>query len=215
MSNKVTVVDYGLGNIFSISMALKHCNAEVDITSNPKQIANAERLVLPGVGSFEVGMKGLSDAGLINSIHEFIAKDRPFLGICLGMQMMLDESHEFGKHKGLGLIAGTVEPIPLLGTNGKKHKVPHIGWNEIVTPDNCNEWGGTMLDGTPEDTSFYFVHSFAAMPENDEERLADTYYDGVQISAVIKSGHHYGMQFHPEKSGKAGHYILLNFINRG
>ena len=126
MKPVVTVIDYGVGNLFSVTKALERVGAEVILSSSPDDIANAQRLVLPGVGAFADGMRGLAERGLIEPIKRFAASGRPFLGICLGMQMMLDSSEEFGNHDGLGLIPGRVVAIPSIGAHGV-HKIPHIG----------------------------------------------------------------------------------------
>ncbi len=212
MKPKVTVIDYGIGNIFSIANVLDYFGAEMILTSLPAEVAEAERLILPGVGAFRDGMEGLRIRNLTDAIHTFVEKERPFLGICLGMQMMLDLSEEFGEHEGLGLIPGRVVLIPNTGKDGTPHKIPHIGWNIIKRPENDREWEGTILQDIPEETAVYFVHSFSAVPENEEHRLADTFYNGRRISAVITKGYLYGCQFHPEKSGDKGLFIIKNFL---
>lgn len=213
----MTVIDYGIGNLLSVCRAIEHCGAEARLTSDASEVASAERLVLPGVGAFKDGMKGLTDLGLDQAIKEFAAKDRPFLGICLGMQMMLDTSEEFPEpdgrlHQGLGLIPGAVIPIPLVGTDGTSHKVPNVGWHELVRPEG-RDWAGTILNGVPEKSAVYFVHSFTPAPVEEVHRLADIYYNGVRLSAVINRGMLYGCQFHPEKSGETGLQIIKNFLS--
>ena len=134
------------------------------------------------------------------------------MGICLGMQMMLEASEEFGMHEGLGLIPGNVVAIPPTATDGKPHKIPHIGWNDLLPPTPGTDWNETILAGVSPGTAVYFVHSFAAVPASPEHRLADCDYDGRIISAAVKFGNLYGCQFHPEKSGEAGLRILKNFL---
>jgi imidazole glycerol-phosphate synthase subunit HisH len=209
---RVTVIDYGMGNLLSVSRALEHCGAEVLTTCDPERVAQAERLILPGVGAFADGMAGLRERGLIEPIREFARAGRPFLGICLGMQMMLDSSEEFGNHEGLGLVPGRVAAIPSTGVDGRPHKIPHIGWNKLLMPTPETSWENTILAGLSPGSSGYFVHSYAAVPKYPEHRLADCDYNGILISAVIKSGSHYGCQFHPEKSGEVGLEILRSFI---
>jgi imidazole glycerol-phosphate synthase subunit HisH len=135
------------------------------------------------------------------------------LGICLGMQMLLETNEEFGLHEGLGLIPGRVLAIPNTGIDGQPHKIPHIGWTGLQKIRGDEPWNNTILDGIPEGTTTYFVHSFTAFPTSNEHRLADADYNGQQISAVIRSGNLYGCQFHPEKSGSWGLKIVENFIN--
>ena len=208
----VTVIDYGLGNIFSIANALSYCGSEMLFTSSANEVVNAKGIILPGVGAFKDGMNGLRKKGLINALKEFAQSDRPFLGICLGMQMMLDVSEEFGEHEGLGMISGRIVPIPKTSEDGLPHKIPHIGWNCIEKLKGGRSWEETILKNISPKTEFYFIHSFTAVPHNEEYRLADTFYNGIKLSAVIAKGNLYGCQFHPEKSGEAGLKIIRNFI---
>lgn len=211
MSKKVTVIDYGIGNLFSIANALHHCGAQMEFSGEPGRVLAAERLVLPGVGAFKDGVQGLRERGLIEAIREYAARERPFLGICLGMQMMLDESEEFGVHEGLGLVPGKVRAIEPTDARGNPHKIPHIGWSPLEPVDG-KAWDGTIMAGVPLGTTAYFVHSFTPVPAGEEFRLADTHYDGRRLSAVIARGHVYGTQFHPEKSGAQGLRMLENFL---
>ncbi len=212
MSRVVTVIDYGMGNLLSVANAFNWCGAEVRVSDRREHIADADLLVLPGVGAFANAMEQLRISGLDEAIKEYARKERPFLGICLGMQMMLAESNEFGLHKGLGLIEGTVEPIPHEDAEGNAHKIPHIGWAEISSSVEGDSWAGTILDRTPQGTPFYFVHSFTAFPHSQHNRLADTWYNGCQVSAVIQKGSLYGCQFHPEKSGEKGLELIKTFL---
>ena len=209
---KVTVIDYGIGNLLSVCRALEHCGAEVLLTTSPSDVDKADRLVLPGVGAFSNGMVGLSAGGFPEPIRKYSRTGRPFLGICLGMQMMLEASEEFGVHEGLGLIPGNVVAIPPAGTDGKPHKIPHIGWNGLLPPTPETDWNETILAGVSTGTSVYFVHSFTAAPASPGHRLADCDYDGRVISAAVKCGNLYGCQFHPEKSGEVGLRIINNFL---
>ncbi|MBP2667422.1 MAG: hisH, partial [Firmicutes bacterium] len=201
MRHKVTVVDYGVGNLLSVCRALTHNGADVITTEDPEKILEAERLVLPGVGAYADAMNGLRVRNLVGAIQQYAQTGRPFLGICLGMQMMLDNSEEFGSHEGLGLIPGSVIKISATDIDEKPHKVPHIGWNTLKQPAgrDATYWQDTLLRGLQTDASVYFVHSFTALPSVQEHRLADTYYGGRLISAVIHRDNLYGCQFHPEK----------------
>jgi glutamine amidotransferase len=212
MSQTVTIVDYGLGNIFSVSRAIEHFGAEVLLTDRPSKVLEAERLILPGVGAFANGMQGLRDRGLVEPLREYAKNDRPFLGICLGMQMMVSESEEFGRHEGLGIIPGKVTAIRGADASGTPVKVPHIGWSALARPGTRPGWGGTILAGTAEKTSAYFVHSFTVVPDREEDRLADTWYGDCRVSAAIQRGSVSGCQFHPEKSGPNGLRIIRNFL---
>ncbi|HAT1774426.1 TPA: imidazole glycerol phosphate synthase subunit HisH [Legionella pneumophila] len=210
--SSVSIVDYGVGNLLSVARAFQYFDASVNLVSTPEEIMSANRLVLPGVGAFEDGMKGLTTLNFIEPIKQFARSGKPFLGICLGMQMMLSKSTEFGQHEGLGLIAGEVVSVPSHGVDGQLHKIPHIGWNELVATSEGEDWCHTILKNIPLNSSVYFVHSFMAMPSNPKKRLADTLYDGQAISAVIKDENMYGCQFHPEKSGEVGLSIIQQFL---
>ncbi|WP_010681159.1 imidazole glycerol phosphate synthase subunit HisH [Acetivibrio cellulolyticus] len=211
---KVTIIDYGLCNILSVKRAFEYCGADVSVVDEPDGIFGASYLVLPGVGAFADGMEGLKSKRLIDPIMEFCLKDRPFMGICLGMQMMMEQSEEFGLHSGLGIIKGKVIRIPEMDIDGEYQKVPHIGWNTLEPPKgkNIDWWKDSILDGIQINERTYFVHSYTAWIENSENRLADTYYGGRLISAVIRKGNIYGCQFHPEKSGEVGLRIINNFL---
>jgi glutamine amidotransferase len=213
MKRKVTIIDYGMGNLLSVANAFEYCRADVHVSDKPSQIIDANLLVLPGVGAFADAMGELKKKSLDQAILEFSLKQRPFLGICLGMQMMLCWSKEFGHHKGLGFIDGTVEPIEHTDIHGIPHKVPHIGWTGIVPQEGSRGWNNTLLENTQPNTSFYFVHSYTAVPTSDENRLADGYYNGRLISSVIQKDLMYGCQFHPEKSGENGLKLLETFLN--
>lgn len=212
MKHKVTIIDYGVGNIFSVCRAFEHCGAEVLLTDCIKDIQTAERLVLPGVGAFVDGMAGLRSRNLIEPIKQYAATGRPFLGICLGMQMLLDSSEEFGLHEGLGLISGKVKAIPSTGVDGKPHKIPHIGWNELLVSENAR-WSSTIFENVSPGSSVYFVHSFEVVPQLQVTRLADSNYNGRVICAAVRSGSVFGCQFHPEKSGVVGLEIINSFLN--
>jgi len=216
MRVKVTVVDYGVGNLLSVCRAVEHCGADVALAESAAQILAAERLILPGVGAFADAMKALDQRDMVGAIQSYAQTGRLFLGICLGMQMMLSESDEFGKYAGLNLIPGKVVRISSTDVNGHQHKVPHIGWNQLVYPakKDGTHWLGSILDGLSAGASAYFVHSFTALPDNPEARLADAVYGGSLLSAVIRMNNLYGCQFHPEKSGPIGLKIIENFIHR-
>ena len=183
----------------------------MEITDDPQRVAKAERLVLPGVGAFGKAMQALKDRDLVDAVQQFVETERPFLGICVGMQVMLDYSEEFGRHDGFGLIPGTVSAIPDTGTDGLPHPVPHIGWNNLEP--SARGWDGTPFDVIEPGTAVYFVHSFAARPDAEENALATCDYNGRQITAAVIRDNMIGCQFHPEKSGPAGLAILRNFLS--
>lgn len=208
----VVVVDYGMGNLLSVQRAFEYCGARVIITSSPGKVERAECLVLPGVGAFADGMRELGSRDLVESIRKFARTGRPFLGICLGMQMMMETSEEFGIYDGLALIPGRVVMIPGAGSNGAPHKIPHIGWNGLLLPKNREDWNNTIFQDISIGESVYFVHSFSVVPANPVNNLADCDYNGLCICAAIQSGNVYGCQFHPEKSGTVGLKIINNFL---
>jgi imidazole glycerol-phosphate synthase subunit HisH len=212
MSPLVTIIDYGMGNLLSVAKAFEYCGADVRVSDLHTHVVDADILVLPGVGAFAKAMEELNRKGLDVAIKEFAAKERPFLGICLGMQLMHDQSEEFGIYQGLGLIPGVVEAIDSTDTKNIPHKIPHIGWAEVVPPTGFEQWADTIFQKTEIGTAFYFVHSFTAVPEHAEHRLADASYDGRLISAAVRSGSLYGCQFHPEKSGREGLRLIEHFL---
>lgn len=207
----IAIIDYGSGNVHSVRRAFEHCGAELALTADPAAIERADRLVLPGVGAFADGMRSLSERGLIDPIHRFVASGRPFLGICLGMQMLATTSEEFGMHEGLNLVPGRVIPVPARDVDGVAHKIPHIGWAELVP---AATWQGSIFDDTPEGTSVYLVHSFQFAPLDACHRLADCFYGGHKIAAAVRSGNVTACQFHPEKSGEAGLRMIASFLRQ-
>ncbi len=211
MTETITVVDYGIGNLFSVRRAFESCGAVVHITDSPGDIENARRLVLPGVGAFADGMQGLHDRNLVEAIRRYGLSGRPMLGICLGMQLLATRSEEFGDHEGLGLFPGRVVAIPNVGLDGRPHKIPHVGWSALVRPVGRPEWKGTILEPVQEGAAVYLVHSYTLVPDSPGLRLADCNYGGHLISAALRRGAVYGCQFHPEKSGPIGLAIIRQF----
>lgn len=212
MSIDVVIVDYGMGNLFSVRRAFEYCGARVVMTDDPHIIRSAPRLVLPGVGAFKVGMSGLVERGLDFLMHEFADSGKPLLGICLGMQMLVNLSQEFGEHAGLGIIPGQVVPVPPTTIDNKKHKIPHIGWTELSKSDKKKSWDNSILATIKPGDAVYLVHSYAVSTSEDY-CLAHCDYNGRMISAVIRKQNVYGTQFHPEKSGIVGLKILRSFLS--
>lgn len=210
---RVTVIDYGVGNLLSVQRGLEHCGAEVTLTSDAEQILSASRIVLPGVGAFQNGMQALEQLGLIEVIQEVANRKIPLLGICLGMQLLLTESEEFGLTKGLGLIPGRVIPVPTHALNGETQKIPHIGWSSLQYSNIEKKWDGSVLHDNQPGSAAYFVHSFMAIPNLGEHRVADCVYGGHRVPAVIACNQISGCQFHPEKSGEVGIKVLRRFIS--
>lgn len=211
---KVTIIDYGLGNLLSVQRGFEFFNAKVTITSDPKVILASQRVVLPGVGAFPQGMKSLNDLELVSTIKELAMQGTPILAICLGMQLLMDEGEEFEITAGLGLIPGRVVAIPKRSEKGNLQKVPHIGWNSLVPADNESSWESTLLKKNISGDFMYFVHSFMAVPKKEENCLADTFYIDQKIPSVVSKDNITGCQFHPEKSGPQGLKILSSFISK-
>jgi glutamine amidotransferase len=211
MTLRVHVVDYGIGNLYSVSRAVEKAGGEVCLTDNHAEIVAADRLILPGVGAFRDGMAGLSNRGLDQAVRSFAASGRPLLGICLGMQMLASESVEFGTNRGLGLIPGRVVPIPSHGVDGAPHKIPFIGW-AALEPTRADGFAGTPLSEVGEGEAIYLVHSFHLEPENESNLLAVYRYDDVPVVAAVARDNILGCQFHPEKSGPTGLGILRKFL---
>lgn len=207
----VTIIDYGLGNLLSVRRGFEHFGVRVTVTSDPKVILNADRLVLPGVGAFPNAMTLLSKQNLVEAIMLFAATERPMLAICLGMQLLMEESDEFITTPGLGLIPGRVVPIPNENSQGLKVKIPHIGWSSLRASCSNTVWTGTILeDNRPED-AVYFVHSFMVVPSDASHEIAFVNYGGHRISSVVTRNQFTGCQFHPEKSGELGLKLLKRF----
>jgi glutamine amidotransferase len=210
---KVAIIDYGVGNLFSVNKAFNRIGIESFITSEPSEILNSTRVVLPGVGAFRNGMLKLAEADLVSVVKEVAGSGKPLLGICLGAQLLFESSEEFGTTTGLGLIKGQVVEIPRGLSNETEIRVPHIGWNNLKYPRGAASTEGTILDSIPESSMTYFVHSFMLSPENSDHRLADVDYHNINICAAVKSNNVFGAQFHPEKSGEVGLNILKNFVS--
>ena len=211
-NNEVTIVDYGLSNILSVEQGFKKIGAKTIVTSNLNKIQNAKKIVLPGVGAFENAMNSINNLQLSEVLVNAANEGVPFLGICLGMQLLFDESDEFGLSKGLGLIPGRVERYPLSKSKIQSVKIPQINWHELVPSRSKIDWEDTLLNDLTIDEAVYFVHSYVASPLIMSHRLADYNYGGNLISAVVLKDNIMGCQFHPEKSGKTGLKILKNFM---
>ena len=208
---EITVIDYGVGNLLSVRRGLEHCGAKVTVTADPNVVVASGKVVLPGVGAFSNAMQTLHQLDLVHAIREVAARGTPLLGICLGMQLLLETSEEFGVTEGLGLIRGRVVPIPAVTTTGEPQKIPHIGWNALELSGGRNDWHATLLEDNAVGDAAYFVHSFMATPTDLRHRVADASYGGHAVSAVIARDNISGCQFHPEKSGEVGLKILMRF----
>jgi len=210
----VVIVDYGVGNLYSVQRALKHLDASVEVTSDPEKLLRAQKVVLPGVGAFNDSVDELTRLGLFSALREVVTHGSILLGICLGMQLLFDESEEFGLTAGLGIIPGRVVPIPKKAIfRGKPIKIPNIGWNELKIMDNNQIFERNLLKGIEPDATFYFLHSFMAEPAERQHQTAYMEYGELQIAAIVCKENVFGCQFHPEKSGEYGLKILKNFLD--
>ncbi len=199
----IAIVDYGMGNLRSVHKGFERMGIPAGVTHDAADIRNAEGLVVPGVGAFKKAMENLEQLGLIRPIIDFIRKGKPFLGICLGYQLLFEESNEFGNQPGLGIFKGRVVRFPFLP--GNPLKVPHMGWNALTIRKRV-----PALEGIPEGAHFYFVHSYYPVPENPEIVATATDYGG-EFASSIAAGNLFACQFHPEKSQAMGLKILENF----
>ncbi|MFC5299826.1 imidazole glycerol phosphate synthase subunit HisH [Azospira restricta] len=214
MSKRITLVDYGMANLLNVARAFEHCGAEVRVVEDPKSVASAGRLVVPGVGAFKDCIDEVNSRGFGDAIRDFVATGRPIFGICVGMQILFDVSEEFGEHKGLGILPGRVRAVPNRTVSGEPQRVPHIGWNHLVRPATGRNWRGTLLDGLDgKRPAVYFVHSFAADPADPTDRLADCLYGGHAICAAVQRGNLMATQFHPERSGETGLSLVRRFLD--
>lgn len=195
----IAIIDYGMGNLRSVEKALEHAGAKVKVTRDADEIRNADKLVLPGVGAFGDAMKNLEKRGLVEAVREEVDAGKPFLGICLGLDLIFEESDEHGLHQGLGFLPGRVELLPT------RLKIPHIGWNSIAIRRKS-----PLLEGIPDGSFFYFVHSYAVVPREESDILCRTDY-GCQFVSAVERGNVAAFQFHPEKSSSLGLKILENF----
>lgn len=206
---KIVIIDYGVGNLHSLSRAFNYFNIKPVISEDAKIIEEADGVILPGVGSFQAGMRGLELRGLTETVKKIARGNKPILGICLGAQLLLTKGHEFGVFNGLDIIKGEVVKFSDLE---KGEKIPQIGWNKIYPLDK-NKWAGTILNSVKENDQVYFVHSYILKPDLEENVLSATIYGGRKFCSSVKQGNVYGCQFHPEKSGPVGLKIIENFIN--
>jgi len=205
---KVAIIDYGMGNLGSVRRALEQLGAEAEIVDTPEQLEDADRIILPGVGSFADGMRHLNRDGWTEALIRLTGEGKPLLGICLGMQLLASEGSEHGDHPGLGLVPGRVVH---LDTMDCKERIPHVGWNDIHVNQPEGNPSAVLFDGIQDGTDFYFVHSFAYQAEQASDVLAQVQY-GIPVTAAVGRGHVMGTQFHPEKSSRAGFRILKNFL---
>ena len=206
---KIAIIDYQLSNLFSIKHALDYLQVDSQITSDKSDIADSDAAILPGVGAFGDAMKNLKNLELISVIKEFTSSGRPFMGVCLGMQLLFSQSEEFGNHKGLDLIKGQVRKF---SSKGKRIKVPQIGWNQILQKDK-QLWDNSPFKNTLPGEFMYFVHSFYVTAGETNAILSETIYEDIRYCSAILSNNIFATQFHPEKSGAEGIKIYKNWLS--
>lgn len=208
----VVIVDYGLGNLFSIKSACEFAGMRAEISSSIDHLQTASLVILPGVGAFAEAMRHLKQLDLIQPLKDLAASGKPMVGICLGMQLLMTESFEFGCHKGLGIIPGKVLPLK----DELKHttsKVPHIGWNKIE-PSHSQLWQNSLLKNVPQNAMMYFVHSYYCQPADSQTILSKTNYGGFDFCSAVQLDNISAFQFHPERSGAEGLILYKNLAMR-
>lgn len=198
----IRIIDYGVGNLFSLRSSLRAIGIDADYTGNPAKIRKADKLILPGVGAFRDAREALRSTGLDRVVQEEAGKGKPLMGICLGMQMLFNRSYEYGEYEGLGLIPGEI--VPMEGRIPKDLPIPHIGWNELMLKQPS-----PLMKNTANGDYVYFVHSYYA--ETPAEYVIATTDYGVEMTAAVQKDNVYGCQFHPEKSSEVGLSILKAF----
>lgn len=206
MTKSISIIDYGVGNLLSVARGFIHFGGDVKLVANTKDILEAEKLVLPGVGAYPYAFTELCSRGLVEPLKKFVASGRPLLGICLGMQLLFDGSDEFGSNEGLSLIPGWVKRLPVL----PHAKLPNIGWAPVlhVKENFCS----SATHNHNINPYFYFVHSYHAKPENSEHCVSVSNYEDISFCAVTQRDNVVGCQFHPEKSGNDGLLVLQRFL---
>lgn len=203
------VIDYDIGNTFSVMHALKSLGVEAKLSRDKQEIMQADRVILPGVGAFGRAAEKLRAYGLDETIHAFIQTERPFLGICVGMQLLMDQSYELGTYDGLGVIPGTVEKINCTSKKLGQLKVPLIGWYPVQQVQQDT----SLLSNQPEKNTYYFVHSYEVKPLDNSAILAKAQYNNYEVVAAVHHNNIYGVQFHPERSGQSGINLIHKFLS--
>ena len=203
----IAVIDYGVGNLFSLLSSLNYVGLDTKLTNNIEEIKNAKGIILPGVGAFRDAIGNLEKYGLKETLISEAKKGKPFLGICLGMQMLFEKSYEYGEYEGLGLINGTVEEIKKYISKNSDLKIPHMGWNSLAINDGFKD--DKILKDVNDNEYVYYVHSYFA--KTDMKNIVTYSEYGTKIPGIVKNENVYGMQFHPEKSGDTGLKLLKNW----
>lgn len=207
---KVAIVDFGLGNLYSVRHACRKVGLDAEITSSRQAILNADAVILPGVGAYRDAMKNLHSLDLVSVLRDIAASSKPLLGICLGMQLLMSESFEFGHHQGLDIIKGSVIHFGQPHEEERILKVPQIGWNRVHKSGQGADWRTSLLAGVPDHAYMYFVHSYIVQPEDQSMVLSTTQYGDVEFCSSLQKGTVFACQFHPERSSQWGVAIYQN-----
>ncbi len=211
-SPSVAILDTGVGNLFNITRAIEEIGGSPSVTSQPDVLVTADRVIIPGVGSFASTMAAFEATGIADALRDYSAAGRPILGICLGMQLLMSDGHEDGRSLGLGLIPGDAGPLPTRTVDGDPLRIPHIGWSRVFAADGgaVLEWSGSAA----EEVDVYFAHSFTVTTTEQSSVAARFRYGGHDLTAVLRQGNLTGVQFHPERSGPVGLRVLAQFVSR-
>lgn len=207
--SKVAIVDYGLGNLFSVQSACRKVGLDCILAQTASTVEQAEAVILPGVGAFGTAMERLHALDLVRPLQDFADTGKPMLGICLGIQLLFSESYEFGRHSGLGLLPGEV--VPLRDKVKPGTRIPQIGWNRLLAESS---WEGTLLQSSSPEEYFYFVHSYVVRPESSQFTLATTRYGEMQFCSALQKNNIFACQFHPEKSAEVGLALYRNLARQ-
>ena len=217
---EIAIVDYGMGNLFSVAQACRWAGLKSVITSSSSEISAAKAVILPGVGAFGVAMDNLKRLDLVNALRDYANSGNPMIGICLGLQLLMTESLEFGRHTGLGIIDGEVVPLREFRKDDRRYKVPHVGWSRIQAPEPDEQqrikpaipetWRHTLLDGLPDGEHMYFTHSYFIRPNDLKLSLSFTMYGQSKFCSSLSVGNIFACQYHPERSGPSGLHIYQN-----
>ena len=210
---KCVIIDYGFGNIFSVMRAIEKIGHIPEIASAPDKIVSADRVILPGVGAFGQASQRLKQLNLDEAIHEFVISGRPFLGVCVGMQLLTDQGEEFGLNNGLGIIPGSVKKINIYEEFGVVRRVPLLGWFP-VEPVHPHSLENKFMNSYPDQNSFYFTHSYQVKVTNIKHKIASHQFGSEKITSIIQKDNVIGVQFHPERSAENGQIFLKNFIEK-
>lgn len=209
-TKRIAIIDFGMGNLFSVKRACEQVGLQTEVISDPRTLSQSAAAILPGVGAFGDAMENLDRLGLTEAIRDFINAGKPFLGICLGLQLLMTESEEFGIHKGLNIIEGTVVRFDKGLNTETVRKVPQVGWNKIYSRDT-EKWETSYLKGLENGETMYFVHSFYVKPEAGDMVTSETVYEGIRYCSSVQKDNVFACQFHPEKSAGKGLIIYNNF----